>query len=69
MKVDQKTLKNYKFYFNLIITRYIFNSTIILKRNLRNSKNLSQILFYFNSNNFEEEEVDYDSNKITKIEE
>lgn len=43
----------------MIITRYIFNSTKIKKKSLRNKKNINQILFYLNSNNF-----DYDP--ITK---
>lgn len=51
--VDKGTLKNLKFYYNLIITRYIFNSTKIKKNNLRKSNNLRQILYYLNSSNFE----------------
>ena len=37
----------------MIITRYIFNSTKIKNKILRNKKNINQILFYLNSNNFD----------------
>lgn len=51
--VDKVYLQNLKFYYNLIITRYIFNSTKIRKSNLRKPNNLKQILYYLNSSNFE----------------
>lgn len=52
-QVDKSYLKNLKFYYNLIITRYIFNSTKIKRNNLRKQNNLRQILYYLNSSNFE----------------
>lgn len=51
--VEKNLLANLKFYYNLIITRYIFNSTKIKKSNLRKQNNLRQILYYLNSNNFD----------------
>lgn len=61
-RVPPKKLENYKFYFNLIITRYIFNSTKIKKENLRNRNNLKQILFYLNSANFNFDPIDVKEN-------
>ena len=56
--VTRQKLETVRFYFNLIITRYIFNSTKIKGKNLRKQNNLKQVLYYLNSANFEEEEID-----------
>lgn len=52
-RVSKQKLDNIRFYFNLIITRYIFNSTKIKGKNLRKQNNLKQILYYLDSSNFE----------------
>lgn len=52
-RADPETTSNYKFYFNLIITRYIFNSTKLKGKILRNKNNLKQIIYYLNSSNFQ----------------
>lgn len=52
-RVSKQKLDTIRFYFNLIITRYIFNSTKIKNKNLRKQNNLKQILYYLDSSNFE----------------
>lgn len=52
-RADEETTSNFKFYFNLIITRYIFNSTKLKGKILRNKNNLKQIIYYLNSSNFQ----------------
>lgn len=54
-KVEKSKLKPLKFYYNLIITRFVFNSTKIKKNGLRRQNNLKQILYYLNLSNFEVE--------------
>ena len=67
-RADEETTSNYKFYFNLIITRYIFNSTKLKGKILRNKNNLKQIIYYLNSSNFKigQENMLVDENNALK---